>query len=384
MLRWMRRLWSITVNYWMTKSLPHHCLTGLLLLICLLAPILLFIYYGHIPDRAVSTKKQTVYGVEEFQSGKTETNLLGTSLKIAHRILSHLKDTVLVNVFMIPPSKDHRHKNEPHFKYIVNEPDKCKESRPFVVLMVPCSPAYTEARQAIRKTWGNETLVPGTRILRIFLLGIPAQSESKLQQAIIEESRHYNDIVQQEYLDSYINLTIKTIMGMHWVATYCPHTSYVMKADCDVFVNTEYLVHHLLKPDMPPRQDYFTGYLMRGYVPNRNNESKWYMPLELYPGNLYPVFCSGTGYVLSGDLAKKIFDISLNIRQLPLEDVYVGVCLSALGIAPVAPPKESDFNHWRVSFSTCQYSHLVTSHGFQPHELIQYWNLLQKHKHHAC
>lgn len=384
MLHCMRCLWSITMNCWKTKSLLHHCLTGFVLLICLLTPFLLFSYYEHMSGRALPAKKQPSYSVEEFKSGKIETNLLSTFLKTEVHKLSTLKDIVMMKIPNVHLSKDLGHQSEPYFKYIVNEANKCQESHPFLVLLVPCAPGYIEERKAIRKTWGNEKLVPGIKIVRIFLLGITAQPESELQQAIMEESRHYHDIVQQEYLDSYMNLTTKTIMGMKWVATYCPHTSYVMKADCDVFVNTKYLVHHLLKPDMPPRQDYFTGYLMRGYAPNRNTESKWYMPPELYPGDLYPVFCSGTGYVLSGDLAKKIVDISLNIRQLPLEDVYVGTCLSALGIAPVAPPKEFDFNHWRVSFSICQYSHLVTSHGFQPAELIKYWILLQKHKHYAC
>ena len=89
-------------------------------------------------------------------------------------------------------------------------------------------------------------------------------------------------------------------------------------------------------------------------------------------------------YVFSGDLAEKIFKVSLGIRRLHLEDVYVGICLAKLRVDPVPPPNEFVFNHWRVSYSSCKYSHLITSHQFQPSELIKYWNHLQQNKHNAC
>ncbi|KAJ0065606.1 hypothetical protein NL108_013637 [Boleophthalmus pectinirostris] len=267
------------------------------------------------------------------------------------------------------------------YRYILNEPLKCKDSAPFLVLLIAAEPGQTEARNAIRQTWGNESAAMGLGFVRLFLLGM---GKSSSQGSIEEESRIHHDIIQQEYQDTYYNLTIKTLMGMNWVATHCPHVSYVMKTDSDMFVNTEYLIQKLLKPELPPKQRYFTGYLMRGYAPNRNKDSKWYMPPELYPSERYPIFCSGTGYVFSGDLAGLIYQASLSIRRLHLEDVYVGICLAKLRIDPQPPPNEFLFNHWRVSYSSCKYSHLITSHQFQPAELVKYWNHLQTNKHNAC
>ncbi|XP_036409725.1 beta-1,3-galactosyltransferase 2 [Megalops cyprinoides] len=270
------------------------------------------------------------------------------------------------------------------YRYVINEPDKCRSADPFLVLLIAAEPSQAEARDAIRQTWGNHSLVPGLGLVRIFLLGLGRPGNARLQWSIEEESRQHHDIIQQEYLDTYYNLTIKTLMGMNWVATHCPHAAYVMKTDSDMFVNTEYLIQKLLKPGLPPRQNYFTGYLMRGYAPNRNKDSKWYMSPELYPSERYPVFCSGTGYVFSADLAGKIYAASLSIRRLHLEDVYVGICLAKLRIDPVPPPNEFVFNHWRVSYSSCKYSHLITSHQFQPGELLKYWHHLQSNKHNAC
>lgn len=270
------------------------------------------------------------------------------------------------------------------YPYILNEPFKCKEYTPFLVLLIAAEPGQIDARNAIRQTWGNESVAAGLGFVRLFVLGTGKSTDAALQRSIAEESRVHHDIIQQEYQDTYYNLTIKTLMGMNWVATYCPHVTYVMKTDSDMFVNTEYLIQKLLKPELPPKQRYFTGYLMRGYAPNRNKDSKWYMPPELYPSERYPIFCSGTGYVFSGDMAELIYQASLSIRRLHLEDVYVGICLAKLRIDPSPPPNEFLFNHWRVSYSSCKYSHLITSHQFQPSELVKYWHHLQTNKHNAC
>ncbi|XP_063074825.1 beta-1,3-galactosyltransferase 2-like [Engraulis encrasicolus] len=275
------------------------------------------------------------------------------------------------------------------YEYLLNEPDKCRESTPFLVLLVATEPEQREARDAIRQTWGNESVANGLGMVRLFLLGIQNGSSGRvaseeLQRSLRAESQMHRDIIQQEYLDTYYNLTVKTLMGMHWVATYCRGVDYVMKTDSDMFVNTEYLIHKLLRPSTQPRRRYFTGYLMRGYAPNRNKNSKWYMSPELYPSERYPTFCSGTGYVFSGDMAARIYRASLSIRRLHLEDVYVGICLAKLQIDPTPPPNEFLFNHWRVSYSSCKYSHLITSHQFQPNELLKFWSHLQSNKHNAC
>ncbi|TNN81556.1 Beta-1,3-galactosyltransferase 2 [Liparis tanakae] len=274
-----------------------------------------------------------------------------------------------------------------YFPYIINEPDKCADSghAPFLVLLIATEARQVEARNAIRQTWGNESVAPALGFIRLFLLGRNEGELGLLQQRMLEaESQRHHDIIQQDFLDTYKNLTIKTMMGMNWVAVHCPQAGYVMKTDSDMFLNTEYLIYKLLGPELKLKKNYFTGNNMRGYAPNRNKDSKWYMPPELYPGEKYPTFCSGTGYVFSGDLAGKLYRASLGIRLLHLEDVYVGICLAKLQIDPTPPPNEFLFNHWRVSYSSCKYSHLITSHGFHPNELLKYWHHLQSNKHNAC
>ncbi|NWX44764.1 B3GT2 galactosyltransferase, partial [Steatornis caripensis] len=264
------------------------------------------------------------------------------------------------------------------FKFIINEKDKCKDYTPFLVLLIATTAAEIQLRSSIRKTWGNESMVPGVDVVRLFMLGVESKGPNDV---LLRESEQYHDIIQQDFLDTYHNLTLKTLMGMKWVASYCSDARFVMKTDSDVFVNTIYLIEKLLRPLSPPPQNYFTGCLMKGYKPIRNKESKWYISEEEYPAEKYPPFCSGTGYVFSGDLASKIVNASVTIKYIHLEDVYVGLCLNEKGIHIVPPPSHSLFNIYKVPFSPCLYSNIITSHHIWTNEHIFYWETLQKNSH---
>lgn len=264
------------------------------------------------------------------------------------------------------------------FTFIINEEEKCKDKTPFLVLLISTTAAELLHRNAIRKSWGNEAAVPGVDIVRLFMLGIETKGAN--EDLLLRESEQYRDIIQQDFLDTYNNLTLKTLMGMRWVASYCSAARFAMKTDSDVFVNTMYLIEKLLRPLPPPTQNYFTGHLMKGHRPIRNKHSKWYISEEEFPGNRYHPFCSGTGYVFSGDLATKIVNASLMIKYIHLEDVYVGFCLNAKGIEIVPPPHHSLFNLHKVQFSPCEYSKIITTHHIQPDEHIRYWETLLEKK----
>ncbi|KAG5261930.1 hypothetical protein AALO_G00290170 [Alosa alosa] len=278
----------------------------------------------------------------------------------------------------------------PHaFPFLINEPDKCQtppaeaaagnSTPPFLVILISTTHKEFDARQAIRETWGDESTFGGeVRVVTLFLLG--THPDPVLNQMVAQESQVFHDIVVEDFVDSYHNLTLKTLMGMRWVSTYCPLARYIMKTDSDIFVNMDNLVYNLLKPATKPRRRYFTGYVING-SPIRDMRSKWYMPRDLYPESKYPPFCSGTGYVFSADVAELIYKTSLHTRLLHLEDVYVGVCLRKLGIHPF---QNSGFNHWKMAYSLCRYRRVVTVHQISPEEMHRIYNDMTSKKHLKC
>ncbi|CAI9624334.1 unnamed protein product, partial [Staurois parvus] len=229
-----------------------------------------------------------------------------------------------------------------------------------------------------QKTWGKEQLIQGKRVVTFFLLGMNYGKPDSLA----EEFNTYKDIIQKDFIDTYYNLTIKTLLGLDWIVNHCPQTQYIMKTDTDMFVNTNYLVELLLRKNQT--SNLFTGILKPDDSPIRSIFSKWYISRREYGGDKYPPFCSGTGYVLSVDVAQKIFNISSSVPFFKLEDVYIGMCLEKLKISLQELHTQPTFFASKPSFSVCTYRNLVTSHEVQPQEIVLYWELLHKAQEEQC
>ncbi|XP_064415749.1 beta-1,3-galactosyltransferase 2-like [Latimeria chalumnae] len=265
------------------------------------------------------------------------------------------------------------------YKFIINEPDKCKHNVPFLILLIISQPQEINVRNAIRQTWGNESLVPGALLIRLFLVGLPADVKLPIQSMLEKESLTYNDIIQQNYLDIYNHLSIKTMMGMEWVTKYCPKASYVIKIDSDMFLNVNYLVYKILRPEGPLKTDYYTGYVVANTGPIRSRSDKWFVPYEMYPNNTYPPYCGGPAYVLSVDLAIKVYKIAQTIKPLNMEDAFMGVCMYYLGIKVTKSPPNV-FNGHAIKYERCRFSNLITAHHFSPEKLLEIWPDFMKAK----
>ncbi|XP_061736203.1 beta-1,3-galactosyltransferase 1-like [Nerophis ophidion] len=263
----------------------------------------------------------------------------------------------------------------PNYRFIMDVGDVCKNNTPFLVLMVPVEPGNKEAREAIRLTWGKEKSVQGETILTLFMLGLAGGAEQ--QQKVIQENKLHHDLIQSNFVDSYLNLTIKTMVIMEWLATRCPTAAYAMKVDSDMFLNIDNLVLMLQKPGIP-KTNYLTGRIMWDIPVIRVKSSKWYVPEEMYPDPKYPTYTLGMGYVFSNDLPPKFVAISKTIRPFNIEDAYIGMCMNQLGLVPIPPPDASQFQAYNTEYNRCEYSRIITYILQSPHELINYWMDLWK------
>ncbi|XP_051234406.1 beta-1,3-galactosyltransferase 1 [Dicentrarchus labrax] len=245
------------------------------------------------------------------------------------------------------------------YGFIINEPKKCEEQKPFLVLMVPVAPHNRAHRDIIRSTWGGESSVQGKVVKLFFLLGLPAgEGAERLQGQLLQESKEHQDLIQSDFLDCYKNLTIKTMVMLEWLDSHCSGASYAMKIDSDMFLNVPNLVGMLVNA---PKTNYMTGLVARGGAVLRDRKSKWYVPVEIYSHSQYPRYALGLGYVLSLDLPKKLVEASRHVKALYIEDVYLGLCMEYLGIPPTDPPSWGYFNVFPVSYSRCGYSRLIAT-----------------------
>ncbi|XP_069830275.1 beta-1,3-galactosyltransferase 2-like [Dendropsophus ebraccatus] len=255
----------------------------------------------------------------------------------------------------------------PLYTYLIEEDRKCTGGAPFLLLLISSIPEESHTRHVLRGTWANESLVHGVRIMRLFLLG-----RSKSNKKVIQESDQFHDIIMQNFTDSYYNLTAKTLMGMEWIGRFCPDVKYVMKIDTDMFFNPWFLVEKVLQPQRPPKTNFFTGLIVHNALPHRDKGSKWYISTKVYSGKYYPPYCSGTGYIFSGDLAKKIYLAAEGLHIFPFEDVFVGMCLQKLGVK-IVELTQTWFIGESLPYDGCTYTKLITVHRFTPEKLSEVW-----------
>lgn len=262
-----------------------------------------------------------------------------------------------------------------NYPYLINHPDKCggghrkHQEDVLLLLFVKSSPENFERRQAIRDTWGNESFAwseLGARVRMVFALGVQPdiRRRSGVQRALRQEDQAYRDLIQQDFLDTFHNLTAKLILQFHWGHKYCSQARFFMSADDDIFVHMPNLVTYLrqLLSRQSGAKDVWVGHVHRGAPPIRRKESKYHVPEDLYPWPSYPDYTAGAAYVVSGDVASKIYHATLLLNSsMYIDDVYMGICAKAMGVSPQEHVYFS--GEGKAPYHPCIYGHMITSHG---------------------
>ena len=110
-----------------------------------------------------------------------------------------------------------------NFKFIHNVNQTCEKRPPFLVLLIKSKVTYFKERNAVRNTWAH--LDEYGLIRRVFLIGMPNPNDvrdtSEVTKKVDQESERFNDIVQQDFYDAYLNNTLQTLMGIKWAFYYC-------------------------------------------------------------------------------------------------------------------------------------------------------------------
>lgn len=261
-----------------------------------------------------------------------------------------------------------------NYKFMIDNAHRCKRTNPFLVMIIDVAPWERAARDAIRETWGQVTLVDRRRIITFFILGLPSGvNQQEQQEKLLEENQQHRDLIQSDFVDSHRNLTIKTMMMMQWLQVSCVSASYVLKIDSDVFLNVTNLVKLLVDPGHPT-QNYMTGLVWWHSEVLRDQSGKFYVPRHVMAESEYDPYPLGMAYVMSSDLPRKILRVAPHIRAFFIEDVYMGMCLKYMGIKPTDPPEDTMFivkpSH---PLSNCSLSKVIAMTTVNPTQIRAYW-----------
>ncbi|RXG71566.1 Beta-1,3-galactosyltransferase 1 [Armadillidium vulgare] len=268
----------------------------------------------------------------------------------------------------------------PHFK--------CSSSMK-VLFIIPSSVNNTLQRDAIRKTWGSWVRGDVVRfsflkdysiydgfegnMKLLFILGRDEKwMENRIGAKILKESIRHKDIIVEDFIDSYTNLTLKSLFILKWIDRNCPNVEFVVKADDDMFINVPNLLKVLVDPTL--QNPLMLGSLICNAKPVKNPHSKWYAPSYMFSGK-YPNYLSGTSYVISGNIAKKLLGAALDTPYFHLEDVFItGICAKKIGVKPM---NHKCFTYIKRAFNPCIYKDIITGHEVSGVDMKKLWNMLK-------
>ncbi|CAH0562037.1 unnamed protein product [Brassicogethes aeneus] len=237
-----------------------------------------------------------------------------------------------------------------------------------LLICVTSAPSHQSARLAIRETWGHYAMRKDIAIT--FMLG--STSNETINRQLEEEQTLFGDIIRGKFVDTYDNLTLKTISLLEWVDNYCPKAAYVLKTDDDMFINVARLLQFMSKHKPDQRAIY--GRLAQKWKPIRNKKSKYYISPQQYKPSVFPDFTTGPAYLLPAQISKELYTAALNHTYFKLEDVFVtGIVANGLKIKRV---HASEFLNKKVSFTTCNLQKAISFHMVKANEQYDLWKRL--------
>ena len=263
----------------------------------------------------------------------------------------------------------------------------------FLVIFVCSAVEHFEHRQMIRETWGSfqrqtarsqhgestgknqwncsDELLPYLRATRlIFHIGLSSNNVASVQQDVERERVKYDDVIQGDFVDTYANLSLKSVSMLRWLSLFCQNAKFLMKTDDDVFINLPLLLKDLSNV---VHKKFLMGDIITAAQPIRDKDSKWYTPVAAYPHVWYPRYISGASYVISGDLIKTLSDAATG-ELFWIEDVYItGILAEKVNSTLIFNGK---FRYSRRYFHPCFLRLVISAHRLDPTTLQTMWGVI--------
>ena len=216
-----------------------------------------------------------------------------------------------------------------HFIPSVIEPAQITDQLFILVLINSAAGSHKhyQKRLAIRSTWGKP--IGRNQWKVIFFLGKSNTRETDEHR--LKEAHKYGDIIIGDFPDSYRNITQKLMMAFKWASQQ--NYKYLLKTDDDVYINIPSLIEWI-KNQANPTEPLYAGVLYRANV-IRDPSHRHFVAWKDLPQKSYPWYPKGALYVLSSEVVQDMVQITSRVKMITVDDAYVGILASYLGVKPV-------------------------------------------------
>lgn len=216
--------------------------------------------------------------------------------------------------------------NEFSFKFVVTPKREICTRNISAVVLIASAVRNWDRRAAIRATWGSVVTdhhwPPDVYVKEnISIVFVTALDKNiNYDQMLLKENEIFGDILTVNYIDSYRNLTLKSLSILKYASENCLHVPFIIKSDDDVLLDVPYLMETLVtRQQLPPRS--MMGLCVYGKPILRNG--LWNVPLVAMPYHRYPTYLSGSVYILNSDIVESLYIKSHYVPLIEIEDAYV-------------------------------------------------------------
>ncbi|KAK6111121.1 Galactosyltransferase family protein [Brugia pahangi] len=151
--------------------------------------------------------------------------------------------------------------------------------------------------------------------------------DSKIQKQLLEESRKKHDLIQQNFHDSYRNLTWKALMWLRFIDEYCPNVQYIIKLDDDVVGNILEIIHflneHVKAVSLLKSQKQIFCRVIYHRPVSREKKNKWYVRRDELSSEYYSNYCVGMAIIFTGDLPNMLLRAAKKERYFWIDDYFI-------------------------------------------------------------
>jgi hypothetical protein len=239
--------------------------------------------------------------------------------------------------------------------------------------MIKTRPESYARRQMIRETWSNASVLKHVNTARRFVVG--SSSQEKGSNSLLIEQQLHGDLLQGPFEDNYRNTSRKTIFSFRWVARYCNNSKFVIFLDDDVLVNPYNLQNFLLSPKTQSIEKLLSGLVKPPSKPIRkpcNWACKWAISYSDYPWEMYPPYVAAGAMIVNQEFIADFVAAVPFVKQLPFDDVYIGIVAHKLRIQPQNMP--SIYNTWNFKLNFSKHGDFVVSFGeYNTREIETLW-----------
>lgn len=258
-------------------------------------------------------------------------------------------------------------------------------SRRHGVILVQSRPKARQFRDQIRRTWGDSHLLAELDFHMLFLLGSDPEENEKIS----IESQLFDDILQNDFVDSYVNVTLKLLSTLQWLEKQCSQDNFwIIKTDDDFIVNV-FVLRNLVASNKLDNRVIYCSILLGELCPIRWPFSKYLTTWSEWPERLYPPNCYGGGYMLRSDVARALLRTSHKTFNRHEDTLLTGLLVDVynreLPVAGVGKLRHEALSD-RQQFDECVDAEcilerrIIFTHGDQSLDSMQrVWRPIRRH-----